>query len=352
MADTPDNLVSFVIPAHNEQALIGRTVRALSEAAQSIELSHEIIVVDDTSTDQTSEIASIAGAQVVKVSHRQIAATRNSGASAARGEFLIFVDADTVAGRNAIGGAVRAMQRGAVGGGALARLEKPVPLYAPLLMLLFRFYFRVIGVSGGAFLFCTRKAFDAVGGFDEKRYGGEDMAMSVALQQEGRFVVLRPLVTTSPRRVQNSSGLSVLGTLLVAPLLGRWAFRSRGKWTRLWYANRHPDQQHGLKRCWFSISNAIALAIVLVFALLPLWIVPWPQALRDSFLGDIRMVVGIFLSFVGLTLLPAAIFIGLAAIHQKRWAPRVKFLALAVVAAWLGWRSVLSVGWFLAKLGS
>ena len=67
----------------------------------------------------------------------------------------------------------------------------------------------------------------------------------------------------------------------------------------------------------------------------------------DSNLGDTRMVVGVLLSFVGLTLCPAAVFILLAAIRQKRWAGRLRFLALAAVAAWLGWRSVQGVWSFL-----
>ncbi len=54
-----------------------------------------MIVVDDASTDATPEIAAQNNARVVSVNHRQIAATRNSGARAAQGERLFFVDADT-----------------------------------------------------------------------------------------------------------------------------------------------------------------------------------------------------------------------------------------------------------------
>jgi len=52
-------------------------------------------VVNDASTDGTRDIAAGKNAQVISVNHRQIAATRNSGAAAAQGEILIFVDADT-----------------------------------------------------------------------------------------------------------------------------------------------------------------------------------------------------------------------------------------------------------------
>ena len=56
---------------------------------------YEIIVADDASTDATAEIARQNNSCVVSVNHRQIAATRNSGAKAAQGERLFFVDADS-----------------------------------------------------------------------------------------------------------------------------------------------------------------------------------------------------------------------------------------------------------------
>lgn len=90
-------MVSFVIPAHNEAAWIVRTFGAIRSAVESVEEPYEMIVVDDASTDETARLARDAGASVVQVSHRQIAATRNSGARMAQGDVLFFVDADTVA---------------------------------------------------------------------------------------------------------------------------------------------------------------------------------------------------------------------------------------------------------------
>src|SRR5882724_8235741 len=124
-------VISFIVPAHNEQAVIGRALQAIHDSARVVGQSYEIIVVDDASTDGTAEVARQHNATVLPVNHRQIAATRNSGGRAARGERLFFVDADTTVNPRAVASALRCMDKGAAGGGAPAWLAKNeiVPLY-------------------------------------------------------------------------------------------------------------------------------------------------------------------------------------------------------------------------------
>src|ERR1051325_4679074 len=109
-------MISFIVPAHNEQASLGRTLEAIHKAARAVGPPYEIIVADDASTDATSDIAAQNDAGVVHVNHRQIAAPRNSGARAAQGERLFFVDADTTIHSRALASALRAMDNGAAGG--------------------------------------------------------------------------------------------------------------------------------------------------------------------------------------------------------------------------------------------
>src|ERR1700688_3756422 len=89
-------LISFIVPAYDEEILLGATLDALHEAGRSLNEPYEVVVADDASTDRTASIAERHGARVVRVAHRQIAATRNSGARAAIRELFIFVDADTI----------------------------------------------------------------------------------------------------------------------------------------------------------------------------------------------------------------------------------------------------------------
>ena len=109
----PDLIViSFIIPAHNEEALIGQTLSALHESVRTLGESYEIIVANDASTDRTAAIALEHGARLVAVDRREIAAARNAGARAATGDLLIFVDADTIVTRKALQAAVRSLGRG------------------------------------------------------------------------------------------------------------------------------------------------------------------------------------------------------------------------------------------------
>jgi glycosyltransferase involved in cell wall biosynthesis len=234
-------MVSFIIPAYNEQLLIGRTLRALHEAAQTLGEAYEIIVVDDASSDRTADIAAAQRARVVQVNHRrQIAATRNAGARIAKGAMFVFVDADTEVSEAAVRAAVKAMQKGAVGGGCGFRFDGALPLYGQGVQLLAVFLYRLARLASGSFLFCTREAFEAVGGFDEELYAAEEAAMSTALKRQGRFVVLREAVTTSGRKLRAYSGREVLRMLGRLVRAGPKAVRQR-EGLELWYGERRPD---------------------------------------------------------------------------------------------------------------
>ena len=88
---------SVVIPAYNEEKLLGRLLDSLdvARAAYGNADAIEVIVADNVSTDRTAEIARARGCRVASVEKRVIAAVRNAGARAAVGEHLAFVDADT-----------------------------------------------------------------------------------------------------------------------------------------------------------------------------------------------------------------------------------------------------------------
>jgi hypothetical protein len=176
----------------------------------------------------------------VSVNFRQIAATRNAGAREASGEMLIFVDADTVVTAAAVRGAVRAMRRGAVGGGCAFRFDGRLPLYGRVMEALAAPLYRALGLASGCFLFCTRAAFLAAGGFDEGLFAAEEAALSRALRRQGRFVVLRECVTTSGRKLRAHSAREVLGLLLRLAFAGQKSVRQR-QGLEIWYGERRTD---------------------------------------------------------------------------------------------------------------
>ena len=85
---------SIIIPVHNGASTLGRCLDALA-AQIGVSVEREVIVVDDASTDGTAEVAQAHGVRVVTLPAQQgPAAARNAGAAAARGEVLLFIDAD------------------------------------------------------------------------------------------------------------------------------------------------------------------------------------------------------------------------------------------------------------------
>jgi len=94
--------VSVIVPAYNEEEVIGRTIEPLLEVDYP---NKEIIVVDDGSTDRTFEIASRYGKAGVKVYHKENGgkfSALNYGLKFARGEIIVTVDADSIVGRDAL----------------------------------------------------------------------------------------------------------------------------------------------------------------------------------------------------------------------------------------------------------
>src|SRR5580765_7974057 len=103
-------VISFVVPAYNEERLLGRTLASIHASARELARPYELIVVDDASTDQTAAIAEAAGARVVRGAWRQIACVRNAGARGSVGDVLIFVDADTVVSTAAVRATISAVE--------------------------------------------------------------------------------------------------------------------------------------------------------------------------------------------------------------------------------------------------
>src|SRR5438094_8120489 len=82
---------------------------------------------NDGPTDATGAIGEEFAARVISIERRQIAAARNAGAAAARGNVFIFVDADTRIGPEHVRGAVAALERGCAGGGARLATDREIP---------------------------------------------------------------------------------------------------------------------------------------------------------------------------------------------------------------------------------
>src|SRR5438034_7279729 len=145
-------MISFIVPAHNEEFELSSTLAAIHAAASSAAQRYEIVVADDTSTDATPEIAAEAGAKVIGINRRQIAAARNAGARAAQGEYLFFVDADTRINRAHVTEGIAALEAGYAGGSARVAMDGFVPMWGRVLLRGFSGLYFGLNLGAGAFL--------------------------------------------------------------------------------------------------------------------------------------------------------------------------------------------------------
>ena len=225
-------MISFVVPAYNEEAELPRTLRAIHSAAAGYE--YEIVLVDDGSTDATSAIGEQYGARVISIERRQIGAARNAGARAARGDVFIFVDADTRIGPEHVRGAVEALESGYAGGGARLATDREIPLWGRIFFRVFTTLYFGLNLGAGAFLFTTRENFLAVGGFDEIYFAGEEVFFTIALKRLGKFRLLREPAITSGRKLRMYSGWKIFGGLFSLLFGGPRGVMSRKK-LDMWY---------------------------------------------------------------------------------------------------------------------
>jgi glycosyltransferase involved in cell wall biosynthesis len=227
-------MISFIVPAHNEEVWVGRCLSAIESAVAEGGEPSEIILVDDSSSDATAAIGRQQGARVLRVEYRQISATRNAGAKEARGDVLFFVDADTLLSAQALREALRRIGEGVVGGGCVPRFEGKLPLWWRLAYPFLLLGVHLLGQPGGSCLFCTRSAFATIGGFSEAHYAAEDALFVTALRRVGRFVVLAEPVITSGRNLRAHSFWSIARLFLRLALQGPDGFRDR-RGLDLWY---------------------------------------------------------------------------------------------------------------------
>jgi glycosyltransferase involved in cell wall biosynthesis len=187
-------VISFVIPALNEERNIGQTLRAI-QRVMGDSYCHESIVVDHGSTDRTATIALEFGASVYRQNGGTIASLRNLGARQAKGDVLVFLDADvelTEAWRTRFPETLKILS------------EKPALVTgshcnAPadgtwLERYWFRYFANERNAShiGTGHMVVVRSTFLAIDGFDEHLETGEDYEFCRRVVQSGGAVANDP----------------------------------------------------------------------------------------------------------------------------------------------------------------
>lgn len=170
--------ITLVIPAFNEERYLGETIKNVRRAEKEYKKKYsnadiELLVVNNNSTDNTEQVARDHGARVVFEKKNQIAASRNAGGRAAKGEIVAFLDADNHVSSNIFILIDEAMSTGKyIGGGGKIVQETLTPI-----IFIFHMIFKILSTLSGihpGILYLHKSTFDKMGGFDEKYYAGEE----------------------------------------------------------------------------------------------------------------------------------------------------------------------------------
>jgi len=238
--------ISVIVPAFNEEKLLHRSlaaIRAAAEAWQRRGWEFELVVCDNNSTDRTPEIARQHGAVVVFEPFNQIARARNSGARAATGDWLVFIDADSYPSAALLDDVAEAILSGrAIGGGATLCFDEAPPR-AQRLVKAWNVLSRVCRWAAGSFVFCEAAAFREIGGFHAEMFAGEELDFSDRLKRLARrrhlkFVILhRHPQATSPRKMHLYSPWEMIRFFGRAALRKNSVLRRREACS-IWYDGR------------------------------------------------------------------------------------------------------------------
>ena len=196
----PSAQLSIIVPVLNESAGILAALQALEPARSR---GAEIVVVDGGSQDGTADLARGSGlADIVMQTSRGRAVQMNAGASAARGEVLLFLHADTRLPAEADRLVLEATGQHNTQD-AWGRFDVHIDGEHPMLAVIawsMNFRSRLTGIAtGDQAMFMGRSAFDRAGGFPPIALM-EDIDLCVRLKRHSRPLCLSARVTTSGRR--------------------------------------------------------------------------------------------------------------------------------------------------------
>jgi glycosyltransferase involved in cell wall biosynthesis len=238
--------ISIIVPAYNEEKLLPGTLQSIKAAVLSFDRlgwETELIVCDNRSTDRTGELARDAGARVVFEPINQIARARNTGARAATGDWLLFIDADSSPSAALLADVAAAIQSGrCLAGGSVVEMAGDHPLGTKGTRL-WNWISRSLRYVAGSFIFCETEAFRELGGFDETLYASEEIDLSRRLKKAARrrglsicILEQHPLVT-SGRKLQLYTPWEYTRFLATTLLTAKRNLRRREA-CHLWYDGR------------------------------------------------------------------------------------------------------------------
>lgn len=231
--------ISVIIPAYNEEKLLPRCLGSILKA--KFPGDHEVIVVNNASTDKTEEIArSFSGVKVIFEPTKGVNRARQAGFKAATGDILVFFDADTIIPAHWFLIAEKKFRENpklvGVSGPyhfeAISWWARSLEwFYNYVVMPTGEFIWKYLLRRGGIMLLggnsaVRRSALEAIGGFDTGiDFFGDDTNLTRRIAKIGKIDFTNNLyIYTSPRRFEHEGGVKV-AVKYVLNFFGEWIFK-------------------------------------------------------------------------------------------------------------------------------
>ena len=214
--------ISVVIPAHNEEEFLPKTLEALARQDYP---KYEVIVVANGCRDRTVEVAEDKCDLLVELKARGLGPARNTGAEKAQGDLLLFLDADTLLESDALSTVAREFSPLH----AMGTL-RGVPDTGKTSYRVIYFFKNLIhkthahhGSSG--VILCWKRQFEAVGGFNNELYLRENSDLMKKLRRFGRYKYIKSAPAVTSMRRYERAGVAEMIFL----------------WLRVWYLSNFSD---------------------------------------------------------------------------------------------------------------
>ncbi len=223
--DRMNPLISILIPAHNEEAYIGETLKALRLQTYRF---FEVIVIANGCTDLTAQVAHPLCDRVIDLAERGLGKARNTGGAKARGELLVFLDADTRLNPEALAEIARQFTADCSSATIEGRPDALRLRYAAYYHFKNWMHRRALHCGSSGVICCWRDQFKEVGGFNEALQVRENSELIRRLRRFGRYrFIAGAQAMTSMRRYEKGGAAK-----------GAW------QWVRIWLRSLVSDLHH------------------------------------------------------------------------------------------------------------
>ena len=209
-------MLSIIIPTLNEEKYLPKLLESIKRQSYK---DYEIIVADANSKDKTREVARKYGCKIVKGGSPAVG--RNNGAKIAKGDILLFLDADIIFGKNFLKNAINELKKEKLD--VVGCYIKPLGnnFIDKIFFVIFNFWiagtqFFYPNASGGG-IFCKKWLYNKVSGFDETIKLSEDMDYVKRCSKFGKFRILKgAMAYVSMRRFEKEGRFKVGFKLLLS----------------------------------------------------------------------------------------------------------------------------------------